>query len=232
MSIRSTRRSQKNSTNDNLKHQAKWFNLKDYDTCKDFNLPEWAINITMRRQTTFFMQTLNKEQKSKGMSETQIKRFLKIIWEQFLNDRKKLLSEEGLKKALKNGCIAYNQMNSVFLAMPPTNEVIRFFYAGIARKTLFISFIKKVHAIDNQSCFDIYDAKPQNFKKWINYAYKDQLTSPMEDNALESWLSEHEVAMVYPEKDYKTNIVTWNINPLNPTNKNFQDLEITALDVK
>ena len=32
------------------------------------------------------------------------------------------------------------EMNSVFLAMPPTNEVIRYFYAGIAKKTLFIFF--------------------------------------------------------------------------------------------
>ena len=32
------------------------------------------------------------------------------------------------------------EMNSVFLAMPSTNEVIRYFYAGIARKTLFTSY--------------------------------------------------------------------------------------------
>lgn len=92
-----------------LKQKTKWFNLSDYDICKGFNLAEWAINIKMRRITTHFMQSLLKNQEE--INKSQIGFHLRLLCEQFLGDRKKLLSKEGLNEALKLGIITYNQID-------------------------------------------------------------------------------------------------------------------------
>jgi len=101
----------KNDKISKLKQQTQWFNINDYDICKNFNLARWAINIKLRRNTAFYIQKTLKMQKNKEANKTVIESFFKTIMEQFLSDRKKLLTEEGLKEALKTEILAFETMS-------------------------------------------------------------------------------------------------------------------------